>query len=85
LPRPHRAGLETGEEVSLHLMAVVPQMQAMAVMMMVVMMVMAVATAMPGTARRRIARHRERGGGERHRGNGGEECARGSHRLVLRQ
>jgi hypothetical protein len=70
LPRPHHARGEAGEEVSLLLVAVMPQVKLMAVMMAVVMT--AAVTAMPA-ARGRIACGRECGGGERNDGNGGDE------------
>ena len=66
LPGPHHARGEAGEEVSLLLVAVMPQVMLVAVMVAVVM-----TAAMPA-ARGRIARSRECGG-ERNHGNGGDE------------
>jgi len=74
LPRPHHARGEAVEEVSLLLVAVMPQVKLMAVMVAVVMTAAMTApmTAMPA-ARGRIARGRECGRGERNHGNGGDE------------
>jgi len=74
LPRPHHARGEAAEQVSLLLMAVMPQVKLMAVMVAVVMTAARTATmtAMPA-AGGHIAGGRKRGGGERNRGNGGDE------------
>ena len=71
LPRPHHARGEAGEEVALLLVAVMPQVKVMAVVVAVVMTA-AVTAAMP-SARGRIARGREHGGGERNHGDGGDQ------------
>ena len=76
LPRPHHAGREAAEEVPLLLVAMMPQVQLMAVMVAVVMtaaMTPTVAAAAMPAARGRIAYGRECGGGERNHGNGGYE------------
>jgi hypothetical protein len=75
LPRPHHARGEAGEEVALLLVAVMPQVKVMAVVVAVVMTAARTATmtaAMP-SARGRIARGREHGGGERNHGDGGDQ------------
>ena len=71
LSRPHHARGEAGEEMSLLLVTVMPQVKLMAVMVAVV--VTAPMTAAMLAARGRIARGRECGGGERNHGNGSYE------------
>ena len=72
MPRPHHARGEAGEQVALLLVAVMPQVKLMAVVVAVVMTA-AMTAAMP-SARGRVARGREHGGGgERNHGDGGDE------------